>query len=81
MSYRDQGKFNEAEKLEIQVLDMREKLLGKSHPDTLLTMGNLASTYRHQRKLNKAKQLVILVYQIEKQAQATLSSGHPQHVF
>jgi hypothetical protein len=44
-TYWNQGKWNEAEQLEVQVLDMRKKLLGAEHPDTLMSMGNLASTY------------------------------------
>ena len=34
-----------AEQLQVQVMDMKKKLLGPEHPDTLLNMGNLASTY------------------------------------
>jgi hypothetical protein len=35
ITYRNQGKWNEAEQLEVQVMDMRKKLLGAEHPDTL----------------------------------------------
>jgi hypothetical protein len=34
-TYRNQGRWNEAEQLEVQVMDMRKKLLGAEHPDTL----------------------------------------------
>jgi hypothetical protein len=44
-TYWNQGKWNEAEQLEVQVMDMRKKLLGAEHPDTLTSMANLASTY------------------------------------
>ena len=33
-TYRNQGRWNEAEQLEIQVMDMTKKLLGAEHPDT-----------------------------------------------
>jgi len=49
-TYWNQGRWNEAEaaeQLEVQVMDMRKKLLGADHPDTLGNMGNLASTYLH----------------------------------
>ena len=36
--YSNQGKWNEAEQLEIHVLDMRKKLLGVKHSDTLIGM-------------------------------------------
>jgi hypothetical protein len=42
-TYSRQGKWNEAEPLEVQVLDMCKKLLGAEHPDTLRSMANLAS--------------------------------------
>ena len=35
----------EAEKLEIEVLDGRNRILGVEHPDTIRAMANLASTY------------------------------------
>jgi hypothetical protein len=59
--YGSQGRWNEAEQLEIQVMDMRKKLLGAEHPDTLLSMGNLASTYWNQGRWNEAEQLLIQV--------------------
>ena len=37
--------LNEAEQLEVQVLEMTKKLLGAEHPDTLSSMENLATTY------------------------------------
>jgi soluble cytochrome b562 len=43
---------------------MREKLLGVEHPDTLLSMENLASTYADKGNLEKAKQLEIQVLDI-----------------
>ena len=33
-TYRRQGRLNEAEHLEIQVMDMTKNLLGAEHPDT-----------------------------------------------
>jgi hypothetical protein len=39
-------KYIEAEELEIQVLDARNRILGVEHPDTISAMGNLACTYQ-----------------------------------
>ena len=44
-TYADKGNLKEAEQLQVQALDMRKKLLGEEHPDTLISMANLASTY------------------------------------
>ena len=43
-TYRNQGRWNEAEQLEIQVIDMTKKLLGAEHPDTFMSVANLAGT-------------------------------------
>ena len=44
-TYSDLGKWNEAEQLEVQVMDMNKKLLGAEHPHTLKSMANLSRTY------------------------------------
>ena len=43
--YWNQGRWNEAEQLEIQVIDTKKKLFGEEHPDILISMANLARTY------------------------------------
>ena len=45
-TYRNQGRWAEAEKLDVQVMETRKTVLGPEHPDTLTSMANLASTYR-----------------------------------
>ena len=44
-TYRNQGRWKEAEELEVQVMETRKRVLGEKHPDTLTSMGNLASTF------------------------------------
>ncbi|PPQ87573.1 hypothetical protein CVT26_015305 [Gymnopilus dilepis] len=56
-TYSDQGRLDEAEKLEVQVLDSRKRLLGDKHPDTLLSMGNLAATHRDLDRWQEAEDL------------------------
>ena len=46
--YRSQGRWKEAEELEVQVMETRKWVLGEEHPDSLISMGNLASMYRSQ---------------------------------
>ena len=45
------GKHSEAEQLYRQVLEVRERVLGPEHPDTLKTKHNLADTLQDQGKL------------------------------
>ena len=56
-TYWNQGRFNEAEQLQVQVMYMRKKLLGVEHPDTLNSMAHLANTYQSQERWNEAEQL------------------------
>ena len=57
----ENGDLNSAEQLEVQVMDMRKKLLGADHAETLACMANLACTYWSQRRWNVAEQLQIQV--------------------
>ena len=62
----ENGDFNSAEQLIVQVMDMRKKVLGADHPETLTSMGNLALTYGNQGRWNEAEQLQIQVMDIRK---------------
>jgi Tetratricopeptide repeat len=44
-TYWNQGRWTEAEELNVQELETRKRVLGYEHPDTLTSIGNLASTY------------------------------------
>jgi malate/lactate dehydrogenase len=44
-TYSNQGRWAEAEKLEVQVMETRKTVLGPEHPDTLISISNLASIY------------------------------------
>jgi len=57
----EQGYSSEAEKLEIQVLNARNKTLGEEHPDTISAKENLASTYSGLGKYTEAEKLKIQV--------------------
>ena len=64
-TYWNQGRWNEAEKLQVQVMDMRKKLLGEEHPLTLTSMANLASTYQNQGRWNEAEKLELEVMKLK----------------
>jgi hypothetical protein len=42
------GQWQEAEELEVQVMETRKRVLGQEHPDTLTGMCNLAFTWKFQ---------------------------------
>jgi hypothetical protein len=57
-TYSNQGKWKEAESLQVQVMEASKEKLGPLHPSTLTAMGNLALTYRDQNKLKEARELL-----------------------
>ena len=55
--YRDQGRYDEAEKFYLQALAGDQKMAGQEDPDTLNVMGNLASLYLKQGRYDEAESL------------------------
>ena len=64
-TYFNQGRWNEAEHLQIQVMDMAKKLLGSEHLNTLTSMENLACTYRNQGRICESESLEVEVMNIK----------------
>ena len=66
--YLNQGKRNQAERLQVQVLNMTKKLLviGSHNSYTIISMGNLANIYLDQGKWNHAEQLQVQVLDMGK---------------
>ena len=46
--YSDQGRYEEAEPLYVDALRLHKEKLGEEHPDTIISMNNLAVLYRKQ---------------------------------
>jgi hypothetical protein len=65
-TYRKQDRWEEAEQLEMQVMEIRKTKLGVDHPSTLTSMTNLASTYRKQGRWEEAEQLEVQVMETRK---------------
>jgi hypothetical protein len=52
---QQQRKYKEAEQMQRQTLDLKEKVLGEEHPLTLNSMNNLISVLRQQGKYEEAE--------------------------
>ena len=63
---KENGDWKNAEQLEVQIMDIRKKVLGAEHPDTLTIVENIASTYLNQGRWNEAEQLKVQVRAIQK---------------
>ena len=62
MTYNDLGKHQDALKLQLEVVEFSERVLGAEHPDTATSKGNLAVTYsalgQHQDALELQLEVV-----------------------
>jgi CHAT domain-containing protein len=72
--YQIQEKFNEAEQLLTEALQLDERNLGKQHPQYAVTLQNLATLYQKKREFAKA---AALLEQVRQTTQTTLGSEHP----
>ena len=73
-TFYENGLYNDAEQLDIQVLESKKRVLGVEHPDTLTAMDNLAWTYSQQGRATEAEELQLRVLESRKRV---LGVEHP----
>ncbi|CAN9472976.1 unnamed protein product [Alternaria alternata] len=74
-TYRDQGRWKDAEVLFLQVLEAKTRVLGdKDHPSVLTTRDNLAITYYMQGRFKEAEELQLQVLETRLRV---LGNEHP----
>jgi CHAT domain-containing protein len=71
-----QGKYDDSEKLYVEALSIRKKILGAEHPDYALSCNNLASIYSKKKEYEKAEKLYLEAYLIRKKI---LGEKHPSY--
>jgi primosomal replication protein N len=72
-----QGKYEEAEAMHQQTLQLKEKVLGKEHPSTPESINNLALVLNHQGKYKEAE---VMHRQTLQMIEKVLSKEHPSTV-
>jgi tetratricopeptide (TPR) repeat protein len=70
----DIGEYAEAERMYTSVIRVEREMLGAEHPDTLISMNNLASTYWSQGRWKEAEELEVQVIETRKRV---LGPEHP----
>jgi len=73
-TYRKQGRWKEAEELEVQVMETSLRVLGEEHPDTLTSMNNLAFTLKGRGQNAEAIELIEKCVQLQT---LVLGAEHP----
>jgi tetratricopeptide (TPR) repeat protein len=74
MTLYSDGRYKEAEELQVQVMQTMKRVLGNKHLDTLRSMHNLATTYSSQGRWEEAEELQVQVAQTTK---GVLGDEHP----
>jgi tetratricopeptide (TPR) repeat protein len=74
MTLYSDGRWEEAKELFMQVMETRKRVLGEEHPSTLISMADLASTYRNQERWKEAEKLFVQVMETRKRV---LGEEHP----
>ncbi|KAH8882111.1 hypothetical protein GQ53DRAFT_753939 [Thozetella sp. PMI_491] len=73
-TFWNQGRWEEAEKLDVQVMETSQNKLGADHPDTLTSMNNLAYTWKSQGRDSDALAMMKGCVQAQ---QRILGQKHP----
>jgi DNA-binding transcriptional regulator YiaG len=73
-TYRNQGRWDAAEELEVQVMETSKKKLGADHPDTLASMNNLAHT---QKSIGQEVEAIKLMRECVQLCQQRFRPNHP----
>ena len=69
--YNAQSRYEEAESLHVKTLEIRQRVLGEEHPDTLQSINNLALLYKNWAKnLNEQRDKNVKSKAIEKATKA-----------
>ncbi|KAJ5979972.1 hypothetical protein N7481_007270 [Penicillium waksmanii] len=73
-TYQNQGRLEEAEQLNVKIMETSKTKLGADHPYMLISMANLASMYQNQGRLEEAEQLNVKVMETFR---TKLGADHP----
>jgi Flp pilus assembly protein TadD len=73
-TYLNQGRWNKAEPLMVQVMETTKRVLGEEHPYTLTSIANLAFIYSKQGRWKEAESLEVQVMETTKRV---LGEEHP----
>ena len=71
---RGDGKIHDSERFALQAVEIYAEVLGEDHPDTLVSMNNVAETYWHQGRTEEAARLHEKVLERRRQI---LGEDHP----
>ena len=72
--YQGQRRYDEAERLDLDILEIQKRVMGPESSDALWTMNNLALAYQSQGRYDQAEQLHLRTLEIRRRV---LGPTHP----
>ena len=75
--YSSQGRYEEAEPLYEQALELSQRNLGENHPDVATSLNNLAGLYRSQGRYEEAEPLYEQALEL---CERVLGVNHPNTI-
>jgi tetratricopeptide (TPR) repeat protein len=75
--YQRQKRWEDSERLLLQISEVQKKVLGAEHPSTLISLGNLALTHHNLGRKEDAEKLYLQVLHTQ---QKILGPSHPNTV-
>ncbi|WP_254921402.1 tetratricopeptide repeat protein, partial [Nodularia sp. NIES-3585] len=75
--YESQGRYDQAEPLYLQALELLKRLLGDNHPSVATSLNNLALLYESQGRYDQAEPLYLQALELFKRL---LGDNHPHTI-
>jgi tetratricopeptide (TPR) repeat protein len=72
--YQAQGRYDKAEPLYVEALELTKRILGENHPDITAILNNLGDLYEAQGRYHKAEKFLTQALELTKQL---LGNDHP----
>ncbi|KAH8729983.1 hypothetical protein BGZ61DRAFT_530108 [Ilyonectria robusta] len=73
----DRGRWREKERVDVRAFALRRGVLGEKHPDTIRSMGELATTYHAQGRYDEAEEISVKVLELRREV---LGEKHPDTI-
>ncbi|EJT78138.1 hypothetical protein GGTG_03240 [Gaeumannomyces tritici R3-111a-1] len=76
-TYHNQGRYDEAKKMKVEVLALRRDVLGDKHPHTIGSIAELVATYHALGRYDEVEKISVEVLELRRDV---LNNKHPHTI-